>query len=447
MWRQVMAVFGGSFNPPHLGHVLLPTYLKARGLADRVLVAPTFEHALGKSLPPFRRRLAWSRVAMGVHGDWVEVTEIEAELAAATGKPSYTLHLLEAVQQRHPEYEVRLVIGSDITETGETDKWHRWDEIARRFSPIVVPRAGYAPAGTATLPEISSTKIREWLHNPEEEGARRSLEASVPAEVLKRVLSGDKGWMWIVGHGNVATHARRWLEDHGWNVHCLGARAVVKGQIKPPEWTPEGVWILAPDAKLAEVSAALHGRLPANVPFLHGAGAMSAAKALPGPASAGRPVGSLHPICALRKELSRHHLEAARFGVEGHPSAVGFAERIVPRPRWIDLGSLDEGQRLGYHAACALAANHLAVLDAAAAEVLVGQGHDRRRVDAAMAALMRSALDNLLALGFPAGVTGPAARGDRATVRAHLDALDADTAALYRELSERLAYLLAARDA
>ena len=126
---------------------------------------------------------------------------------------------------------------------------------------------------------------------------------------------------------------------------------------------------------------------------------------------------------------------------------MGFAERIVPRPRWLDLGSLDEGQRLGYHAACALAANHLAVLDAAAVEVLAGQGHDRKKVDAAMAALMRSALDNLLALGFPAGVTGPAARGDRATVRAHLDALDADTAALYRELSERLAYLLAARDA
>jgi predicted short-subunit dehydrogenase-like oxidoreductase (DUF2520 family) len=57
---------------------------------------------------------------------------------------------------------------------------------------------------------------------------------------------------------------------------------------------------------------------------------------------------------------------------------------------------------------------------------------------------MLGALENLIALGAPDGVTGPLARGDRATVEAHLAALD-DVAArtLYAELSQRLALLLA----
>jgi predicted short-subunit dehydrogenase-like oxidoreductase (DUF2520 family) len=80
---------------------------------------------------------------------------------------------------------------------------------------------------------------------------------------------------------------------------------------------------------------------------------------------------------------------------------------------------------------------------AAAHDVLVGQGHPEGIVRAALAGLMRSALENLLELGLPAGVTGPVARGDAAAVQAHLDALPGDAAALYGTLSERLAAIMA----
>src|SRR5690606_34598038 len=108
--RPVIAVLGGSFNPPHLGHVLIPTYVLARGLADRVVVAPCWSHPFAKSMAAFVDRLTWTRVAMAVHGDAAEVTAIEAELAARRGDgPSYTIELLEAIAADNPGSDVRLV--------------------------------------------------------------------------------------------------------------------------------------------------------------------------------------------------------------------------------------------------------------------------------------------------------------------------------------------------
>jgi predicted short-subunit dehydrogenase-like oxidoreductase (DUF2520 family) len=82
------------------------------------------------------------------------------------------------------------------------------------------------------------------------------------------------------------------------------------------------------------------------------------------------------------------------------------------------------------------------VISEAAAHVLVEQGHPRDVVDRGLATLLRSSLENLLALGVPGGITGPVARGDTATVERHLGALPEDAADLYRTLSERLRRLV-----
>ena len=65
MARLRVALFGGSFNPPHVGHVLAVTYALSVGLVERVLVVPVFEHALGKRLAPFEHRVEMSRRAFG----------------------------------------------------------------------------------------------------------------------------------------------------------------------------------------------------------------------------------------------------------------------------------------------------------------------------------------------------------------------------------------------
>lgn len=439
--KPVLGVFGGTFDPPHLGHALVPAYLRLRGLAERVLVAPCADHPLGKSMSPFEERLALTRAAMAPLGDAVEVSDVEARLVRRLGGPSYTLRMLEAVAAEHPGYAVRLVVGTDIL--GEVTRWHRWEEIERRFPPIVVPRAGHAPPEACALPQVSSTQVRAWLEQGGE-AAEEGLAATVPAAVLAMLRADDAAAVWLVGHGHVSTHARAWLRAKGVAVHTVGARALVDGTAIRPDAMPVGIWLLAQDPALESVARALAAwSLPSSVPVLHGAGARRAHEVLAPLAGRGHPVGTLHPICSLRRERpGASRLHQAGFGVEGDEAARALALRWVGAQPWLDLQALDARGRRAYHAACALAANHLAVPYVAARDVLVGQGHPAAVVLPALDALLRSSLDNLLALGVPAGITGPVSRGDEAAVAAHLAALDDDTAALYRTLSERLSAIV-----
>jgi len=460
--RPVLGVFGGSFDPPHLGHALVPAYLRARGLADAVLVAPVADHPFGKQMRPFVERLRLTRLAMTASGlppHVVEVTDLEDRLARERGGPSRTLRLLEAVQASRPQMRVRLIVGSDIVADGQTARWHRWDEIERQFPPIVVPRTGVAgPGSICALPAISSSEVREWIAAWHEHGRpedRARLEAALPAGVAAHLLTrpqpGADRVVWVVGRGHVASHAAPWLRQRGWTVIEVGARALVADALDQAtreaiEVPPAAIWVLASDPAIATVAEHLATRgLPTDVAILHGAGALRAddAKALGALADAGHPVGTLHPICSLRKERpSPSALPRAGFGLEGSGAARDVAMAWVGAQPVLDLDGFDAGMRRAYHAACALAANHLAVLQEEAAAVLVGQGHEAATVRAVLVVLLDSALANLVALGVPAGITGPVSRGDVAAVQGHLAALPEHTAVLYRMLSERLAEIV-----
>ncbi len=437
-----VGVFGGSFDPPHLGHALLVSLLRARGDLDRVVVAPVYDHPLAKGTKtPFAKRLAWTRAAMRMHGDFVEVTDLERSLAEADPRrPSYSLRLLEAVAQQHPGATVRLIIGSDIVRRGETQRWHKWEELEARFPPLVVPRAGYADGADCALPEVSSSDVRDALARGDWAAVRRR----VPGSVADLMQVPDRGHLWIIGHGHVARHAEPWLVERGYAVAPVSGRDVVAGRASWPASTPAAVWVLTSDGAIADVGRSLAeaGTVPAGVPVFHGAGARSAV-ALLGALRPRNPVGSLHPICALRRERPWPSLlSEATFGLEGDPEAAAFLEGLVAPQRFLDLGHLDERGRLAYHAACALAANHLSVLEARAANVLRQQGHGDAAIDRAIRTLMRSAMDNLHDLGIPAGITGPMSRGDIGAVKAHLAALDEPTRSLYARLSEDLGRLI-----
>jgi len=435
-------VFGGSFDPPHLGHALLIALLRAQAEVDRVVVAPVYDHPLAKGTKtPFAKRLAWTRAAMQMHGEFVEVTDLERTLALRDPtRPSYSLRLLDAVAEQHLGAEVRLVIGSDIVRRGETRRWHAWDEIEARYRPLVVPRAGYADAVECALPEVSSSDVRDAAARGDWDAVGRR----VPRAVAALMQVPDRGDVWVIGHGHVARHAEPWLVERGHSVSRVSGHAVVDRTVTWPETAPVAVWVLTSDAAIAEVATALAEArvVPAGVPVFHGAGAR-ASGALLGALRPTHPVGSLHPICALRRERSWPSLLGeATFGLEGDPDAEAFLERLVAPQPFLRLGGLDRRQRLAYHAACALAANHLSVLQVRATEVLGRQGHDPHTIEGAIATLMRSALENLHALGIPEGITGPMSRGDIKAVAAHLQALDEPTRSLYRQLSEDLGAII-----
>jgi len=180
-----VALFGGSFNPPHIGHVLSVTYALSAGLVERVVSVPVFAHALGKRLEAFEHRVEMARLAF----EWlpgVEVSRIEERL----GTPSRTLDTIVALQAEHPSWDLRLLVGSDIL--GELHQWHAFAEIARRAPPLVLPRAGTDAAGPLPrlLPEVSSTDVRARIGAWAQDSsplAQLELEALVPRAVLRYV--------------------------------------------------------------------------------------------------------------------------------------------------------------------------------------------------------------------------------------------------------------------
>lgn len=160
-----VALFGGSFNPPHVAHQLVALYVLETQPVDELWFVPTYAHPFGKHLVAYEHRIAMCELAAAPLGPRARISRAEAELAERPGfVASHTLDLVDHLAAQG--HQLRLVVGADIL--GDTAKWHRWDDVVARAPLIVVGRAGHPlPPGSiatgVTMPEISATRIRDLL--------------------------------------------------------------------------------------------------------------------------------------------------------------------------------------------------------------------------------------------------------------------------------------------
>lgn len=184
-----IALFGGSFNPPHVAHALVALYVLETAPVDELWFVPTVRHAFGKDLASYDDRVAMCELAAAPLGPRARVSRAEEDAAAKHGRESRTLFLLEHLADAHPDAAFRLVIGADILH--DTTQWHRWDEVVRRAPPIVIGRGGIVPPPGAhvselTMPAVSSTEIRRRIDAGED--AAGLVSASVLGYIAGRGL-------------------------------------------------------------------------------------------------------------------------------------------------------------------------------------------------------------------------------------------------------------------
>ncbi|MCC6545814.1 nicotinate (nicotinamide) nucleotide adenylyltransferase [Candidatus Sumerlaeota bacterium] len=180
-----IGVFGGTFDPPHLGHTLACLWALETDEVDRIIMIPTANHAFGKKPgADFTHRMAMCRLAVRHLQPHVEVSDIESHRDGT----SYMVDTLRALHEKHPDDTLRLIIGTDVE--NELLKWKEPVEVQRLAPLLLLPRN---ISGVAwILPSISSTAIRSLLSG-----------AGDPAKAIgKPVLD------YITGHSLYKTHKK-----------------------------------------------------------------------------------------------------------------------------------------------------------------------------------------------------------------------------------------------
>jgi nicotinate-nucleotide adenylyltransferase len=151
--RPTIALFGGSFDPPHVGHVLAVAWARLCGGADEVWVLPAANHPYAKPLTPWEQR--W-RLCQLAFADLPFARLRDDELRSS----GYTIDLVETLRRAHPSHRWLLVGGTDTAR--DLANWHRGGELASLVEVLCVPRGGH-DTHPGALPAISSSLVRERL--------------------------------------------------------------------------------------------------------------------------------------------------------------------------------------------------------------------------------------------------------------------------------------------
>lgn len=185
---QSIAVFGGSFDPVHNGHVMIARSALAELELDRLIVMPAAQSPFkpDQTLAPAAARMEMLRAAFSGEPE-IEISSWELD----RGGVSYSIETLRALAAEHPEAQLFYLIGADHVAT--LPQWREADALAAAATFVVVPRPG---AQEEAFPQpfrgrylqgkpmaISASEIRERLR------AGRSVANFVPPPVAQLLNS------------------------------------------------------------------------------------------------------------------------------------------------------------------------------------------------------------------------------------------------------------------
>jgi nicotinate-nucleotide adenylyltransferase len=193
-----LGLFGGTFDPPHLGHLALAEWARDRLRLDRVIFMPAGQppHKRRRDLLGIEHRLAMARLAVrGAAG--FEVSTLEAGREG----PSFTLDTLRELRLRNPGDRWFLLMGEDSL--ADLPHWHEPAEVVRLATPVVAARPG------RSVPRVSRIFGRplRWLDNPGIEVSSSVVRARARAGRTVRYLVPDAVARYIARHRLYARRA------------------------------------------------------------------------------------------------------------------------------------------------------------------------------------------------------------------------------------------------
>lgn len=201
-----IACFGGSFNPPHRGHLAIALAALRQARFDEVWFIPAKSAPLRDDAPvAFSVRLGLLEAMIKPYRK-LKVCPIEALLP----QPSYTINTVSALQESFPNFTFSWIIGSD--QAAQFDRWKDADELKKRLAFYVVPRdeQDAIPSWMHRLPvkgisAFSSTRFRQGeVHVAPRSVILETAKSGVYFEPIAKQFISEKRWVHVSGVVSVA---------------------------------------------------------------------------------------------------------------------------------------------------------------------------------------------------------------------------------------------------
>lgn len=174
---QRIGLYGGSFDPVHLGHLLVARAALEELHLHQVLFIPAARSPFKPSSQPApdALRLRWLRIALAGEPRF-QLTDLEIQ----RGGTSYTVDTVRVVQQRHPGARLHWLIGADHVPT--LPQWREAHALAQLVEFVVIPRPGSHPA---PVPEpFQARHLRGWPLSVSSSAVRDRLRTGLPVDHL-----------------------------------------------------------------------------------------------------------------------------------------------------------------------------------------------------------------------------------------------------------------------
>jgi nicotinate-nucleotide adenylyltransferase len=158
-----IGLYFGSFNPIHVGHLIIASHIADNSSLNQVWFVVSPQNPLKHSGSLLNEYHRLHLVQTAVDGDArFRVTDVEFKLP----KPSYTIDTLTYLQEKYPENQFSVIMGSDSFQN--ISKWKNSELLLKNYSFIIYPRPGFEVTNTlqnveiisAPLLQISATAIR-----------------------------------------------------------------------------------------------------------------------------------------------------------------------------------------------------------------------------------------------------------------------------------------------
>ncbi|MBQ6534292.1 MAG: nicotinate (nicotinamide) nucleotide adenylyltransferase [Opitutales bacterium] len=159
--KTKIGILGGSFDPPHLGHIGLAKTAVEAGAAEKIVFIPAGQAPLrdAPTAAPASRRLAMLKIALSRFPYPHEIDECEI----GRGGVSYAIDTAKLLKKRFPEAELRWIVGADHIE--KLAKWRDIGELAKIVSFACARRDGF-PADAAKVPSGVNVEFFDFAPMP-----------------------------------------------------------------------------------------------------------------------------------------------------------------------------------------------------------------------------------------------------------------------------------------